>query len=256
MGSLLCWHWNMALTGFFFHLQCLNLQFSDELRVILGEFRTTSQRLEGVPSPECLCWASTSLPGEGSWISHCFDFLRSFPGEKSQRTLAPGPGMSKMSLVGDTGGSTRQSGSCCLLCLMFGDRGEWSKVPAQPVCPAWAERKRLEMCLHPANVSVWRREIRRRDLARLCFGEGEEKSRKAKPCFRAGVCEPLLVLLQEWGHPPLCSCGKEMALWHLLGWMLCRLWREIGSSLAEDTAFIPYVQKIRIQLYKNVFQDS
>lgn len=29
----------------FFHLQCLGLQFSDELRVILGKFRTISQRL-------------------------------------------------------------------------------------------------------------------------------------------------------------------------------------------------------------------
>lgn len=106
----------------FFHLQCLGLQFSDELSVILGKFRTVRQRLEGGPSPEntCHCWASPLLPGEGPWISHCFVFLRSSPGKRPQWRSGPGPGMSKMSLVGDTGRSTRQPGSsCCLLCLMF-----------------------------------------------------------------------------------------------------------------------------------------
>lgn len=96
----------------------------------------------------------TSLPGEGLWISHSFDFHRSFPGETSQWRLVPGPDISKIHLVGDTGRSIRQLGSCYLLCLMLEDRGNYSKVPAQAASPEWAEKKRLEMFLCPASERV------------------------------------------------------------------------------------------------------
>lgn len=161
--------------------------------------------------------------------------------------------MSKMSLMGNTGRTTKQDPAACFaFCL------ETEDSAAKYLHRLFAQHGQRERGWRCASAQPIRsRGIRRRDLDRLCFGDGEEKTRKAKPSFRAGVCEPVpfLVLLQEGGQSPLNCCGKETTWWHFFGWMLCRLWRGIGSSLAEDTAFIPYFCKIRIQLYKNVFQD-